>query len=108
MTITGKQLINGAWVAGEAGTYQAIDPATGSVLFPSLSKASAVQVQQAVAAAAASSQFRRTSLAKRAGFLRSCAAELIALGDILVERAMAETGLTRPRIEGERGRTVAS
>ena len=106
MTITGKQLINGAWVAGEAGTYQAIDPATGSVLFPSLSKASAVQVQQAVAAAtAASSQFRRTSLAKRAGFLRSCAAEINALGDILVDRAMAETGLPRPRIEGERGRT---
>ncbi len=106
MTITGKQLINGTWVAGEAGTYQAIDPATGSILSPSLSKASAAQVQQAVAAAeAASSAFRRSALDKRAGFLQACAAEIMALGDILVDRAMAETGLPRPRIEGERGRT---
>ncbi|MGK2907896.1 MAG: aldehyde dehydrogenase (NADP(+)) [Desulfuromonadales bacterium] len=106
MTITGKQLINGEWVDGQAGTYQAIDPATGSALSPLLSKASAGQVTQAVAAAErASSVFRRTTLAKRASFLQACAKEIMALGDALVERAMAETGLPRARIEGERGRT---
>ena len=106
MTITGMQLVNGAWVDGQAGTYQAIDPATGATLAPLLSKASAEQVKQAVAAAeAAGSEFRRSSLEKRAGFLRACAAEIMALGDALIERAMAESGLPRPRIEGERGRT---
>lgn len=106
MTISGKQFINGEWVDGQAGTYQAIDPSTGAALAPLLSKASADQVQQAVAAAqAASSLFRRSSLQQRASFLRACGEEIMALGDSLVERAMAETGLPRARIEGERGRT---
>ena len=106
MTISGKQLIDGGWVEGQAGTYQAVDPSTGEMLGPVLSKASAEQVARAVAAAeAASVEFRRSSLEKRAGFLRACADEIMALGDALVERAMAETGLPRARIEGERGRT---
>ena len=106
MTISGKQLINGEWVEGLAGNYQAIDPSTGEALAPALSKASTEQVSSAVAAAeAASSEFRRTSLEHRASFLRACAEEILALGDVLVERAMAETGLPRARIEGERGRT---
>ncbi len=106
MTITGKQLIDGDWVEGQAGNYQAVDPSTGEMLSPALSKASAEQVTRAVAAAeAASGEFRRSSLEKRAGFLRACADEIMALGDALVERAMAETGLPRARIEGERGRT---
>ena len=106
MTISGKQLINGEWVDGEAGNYQAVDPSTGEVLAPVLTMASAEQVTAAVAAAeAASNEFRRSSLEKRADFLRACAEEIVALGDALVDRAMAETGLPRGRIEGERGRT---
>lgn len=106
MTVSGKQLINGEWVEGRAGTYQALDPSTGKKLAPTLSMASAEQVTCAVAAAeAASSEFRRSSLEKRAGLLRACAEEIMALGDNLVKRAMAETGLPRVRIEGERGRT---
>jgi NADP-dependent aldehyde dehydrogenase len=106
MTITGKLLINGEWVDGQAGSYRAVDPATGQELPPALSKASAEQVKQAVAAAqAASSAFRRMPVQRRAGFLRACAEEIMALGESLVERAMAETGLPKARIEGERGRT---
>jgi alpha-ketoglutaric semialdehyde dehydrogenase len=106
MTISGKQLINGEWVDGQAGSYQAVNPSTGEKLLPVLSKATIGQVKQAAAAAAAaSSEFRRSSLEKRAAFLQACAAEIMALGDALVERAMAETGLPKARIEGERGRT---
>lgn len=106
MSITGKVLINGEWVEGQSGTYQAVDPATGQTMEPVLTKASSEQVAQAVAAAdACASEFRRTSLAKRAEFLRACAEEIMALGDSLVQRAMAETGLPQARIEGERGRT---
>ena len=106
MSITGKLLINGEWVAGQSGHYQAVDPATGKNLEPVLSKASAAQVKAAVVAAdACASEFRLCSLAKRAAFLRGCAEEIMALGDELVQRAMAETGLPQARIEGERGRT---
>ncbi|WP_020675058.1 aldehyde dehydrogenase (NADP(+)) [Geopsychrobacter electrodiphilus] len=106
MTIAGKQLINGEWVDGRGGTYQAIDPSTGAKLDPVLTMASAEQVTCAVVAAQeASSAFRHASLDKRASFLRACADEIMALGDTLVLRAMAESGLPRVRIEGERGRT---
>lgn len=108
MSVTGKLLINGEWVPGQAGSYQAVDPATGQGLQPSMSKASSDQVRMAVeAAAAASSEFRGMSLQKRADFLNACAEEIMALGDVLVERTMAETGLPRVRIEGERGRTCS-
>ena len=106
MAITGKLLINGEWIEGQAGTYRAVNPATGQELAPALSKATTAQVRTAVeAAAGASAEFRRMPLQKRADFLRACADEIMALGDVLVERAMAETGLPRMRIEGERGRT---
>lgn len=106
MTISGKQLINGEWVAGLSGTYQAVDPSTAEKLDPVMTKASAEQVASAVAAAeAASHEFRYSSLEKRAAFLRACAEEIMALGETLVLRAMAETGLPKGRIEGERGRT---
>lgn len=106
MSITGKVLINGEWIEGQSGTYQAVNPATGQVMEPVLSKASSEQVTQAVAAAdGCASAFRRCTLAKRAEFLRACADEIMALGDDLVQRAMAETGLPQGRIEGERGRT---
>lgn len=106
MTISGKILVNGEWVKGQAGSYQAVNPATGESLLPALSKASAAQVEEAVRAAeVAAGELRRTTMVKRAKFLRACADEIEALGDSLVERAMAETGLPRTRIEGERGRT---
>jgi NADP-dependent aldehyde dehydrogenase len=106
MTISGKILLNGKWVEGQAGNYQAVNPATGESLLPVLSKASAAQVEEAVSAAeVAAGELRRTTMTKRATFLRACATEIEALGDSLVERAMAETGLPRARIEGERART---
>ena len=42
----------------------------------------------------------------RAKFLRKIADNILALGDPLIERAMAESGLPKGRIEGERGRTI--
>ncbi|MWM14975.1 aldehyde dehydrogenase family protein, partial [Escherichia coli] len=37
--------------------------------------------------------------------LEAIASQIEALGDALIERAMAESALPRPRLEGERGRT---
>ena len=50
--------------------------------------------------------YRKQPLEQRAAFLETIANEILALGDELVNRAMAETGLPQMRIEGERGRTV--
>ena len=50
--------------------------------------------------------YRATSREDRAAFLERCAAEIMALGDTLIETVMRESGLPRARLEGERGRTV--
>ncbi|WP_419571899.1 aldehyde dehydrogenase (NADP(+)) [Rheinheimera sp.] len=106
MAISGKQLINGLWVQGEAGQYQAINPATAAAIEPVMSYASKVQVTAAVAAAeAAAPIFAATSLTERAAFLNSCADEIMALGDELLDRLSQETGYPKARAEGERART---
>ncbi len=43
---------------------------------------------------------------QRATFLRKITEELSSLGDVLIETAMAESNLPKPRLEGERGRTI--
>lgn len=43
---------------------------------------------------------------RRALFLEASATRIEALADALVERAMAESGLPRARLTGERGRTT--
>ena len=55
---------------------------------------------------AAFDAYRETSLEARAAFLEAIAQEIMNIGDALIERAMAESGLPRARLEGERGRTV--
>ena len=51
--------------------------------------------------------FRETGLEVRAKLLEGVAEQILALGDSLIDRACAETGLPKGRIEGERGRTVS-
>ncbi|HZV18739.1 MAG TPA: aldehyde dehydrogenase (NADP(+)) [Sphingobium sp.] len=58
------------------------------------------------AADTAFDSYRATSRQDRATFLERCGDEIMALGDVLIETAMRESGLPRPRLEGERGRTV--
>ncbi|MDN0076660.1 aldehyde dehydrogenase (NADP(+)) [Crenobacter sp. SG2303] len=106
MTLTGKMLIGGEAIAGSRETIRAIDPATNKPLEPGYPGGSGEHVDQACALAwAAFDQYRETSLAIRAEFLETIANEIESLGDELVERAVAETGLPRARIQGERGRT---
>src|SRR6476646_11944830 len=45
-------------------------------------------------------------LEERARFVELIASNILEIGDELLERAVAETGLPRTRIEGERARTV--
>ncbi|MFK8161389.1 MAG: aldehyde dehydrogenase (NADP(+)) [Lewinella sp.] len=64
------------------------------------------EVDQAAAAAhSAWLTFRQASGLEKAAFLRTIASEIEALGEVLVDRAVAESGLPAGRITGERGRT---
>ncbi|MGE7956668.1 aldehyde dehydrogenase (NADP(+)) [Pseudomonas sp. NPDC089530] len=107
MPVTGQLLIGQTPVRGAHGAVQALAAATGEVLAPSFGGAGPQDLECACALAdAAFDRYRETSLEQRAAFLESIAGNILALGDELIERCMAETGLPRARLEGERGRTV--
>jgi len=100
-------LIGGEAVAGTAGSWQAADPATGAVLAPPFGGATPQMLDRACELAAlAFDAYRETTFERRASFLEGIAACIWDLGDELIARGMAETGLPRPRLEGERLRTV--
>src|SRR5437868_400565 len=106
-TIQGLALIGGEAVRGNGAAFQAVDPSKNAPLGPDFHAVDAAQVEQACAlAGAAFDTFRATSDHERADFLDLIAAQILALGDDLIVRAMAESGLPRARLEGERGRTM--
>lgn len=106
MKLTGNLLIGSRQVAGNSGTLYAINPATGEQLEPAYCLGNAADVEQVcILAEQAFDIYRATSPAVRANFLETIARNIEAIGDVLIERAMAETGLPRARLEGERGRT---
>jgi alpha-ketoglutaric semialdehyde dehydrogenase len=107
MTITGNMLIGSGNVRGEAAAFRGLNPASADLLDPEFSGAGEAEVRQAcLLAEAAFDSFRDTEPALRAAFLEQIAENLLALGSELIERAVAESGLTAARLEGERGRTV--
>lgn len=105
--LQGLALIGGQPVRGNGAAFQAFDPARNEALGPDFNAVDAAQVNAACAlAGAAFDAYRATGDHERADFLDQIAAQILALGDDLILRAMAETGLPRARLEGERGRTV--
>ena len=104
--LTGKILVAGEWRDGDH-TFSAIDAASGEALQPNFVEASVDDVNAACEAAAeAQKVFGSLPLSKRAAFMRLAADKIDALGDMLTQRAMAESGLPEARLAGERGRTV--
>lgn len=107
MTITGEAIIGGIHERGAAGSFKAWDPTRREHLEPSFHMVDASQIDRACTLAGeAFDSFRAASDETRARFLDTVAEQILALGDELIERAMAESGLPRARLEGERGRTV--
>jgi len=87
--------------------FHAVEAATGTSLPQKFAEASTDDVVAAcVLAEAAAAQFGALAPAERATFIEAVATAIEAIGDILISTAMAETGLPRPRLEGERGRTT--
>jgi NADP-dependent aldehyde dehydrogenase len=105
MELTGDLLIGGARRRGSEPGFQAVEATTGETMGPLFSGAGAAEVNEACRlAAAAFASYRETSAEVRAGFLEAIAGNIEGIGDALIERCMRETGLPRPRIEGERAR----
>jgi len=105
--ITGDILIGAQRIAGKERSFRAVNPASGEPLEPAFAFAGAAEVARASALAwDAFDRFRQTGPEERAQFLETIGFNILALGDALIERACAETGLPRARIEGERARTI--
>jgi|TARA_B110000240_G_scaffold185645_1_gene221433 NADP-dependent aldehyde dehydrogenase len=107
MKITGDMIIGSKAIKGHGNSIHAINPKTGEQLNPAFGSGGQSEVDQACALAwSAFDIYRAIGLEARATFLETIADQIMGLGEILVERAIAESGLPRMRIEGERGRTV--
>jgi len=107
MTLSSDNLIGGARVTGAGTPWHAVAATSGAAIEPAFVSATAEQAKRACQLAEeAFDAYRETALTARAEFLEAIARNILDLGDDLVTRCMEETGLPRPRIEGERGRTV--
>ena len=106
MNLSGTHII-GFEKIKNSSTFTVTNPATGAVLEGEFSNGGAEEVERAAQLAERDFDvLRNMPLNKRAGFLETIADEILALGDALLERTMAETGLPQARLQGERGRTT--
>ncbi len=88
-------------------TYYGIEAATGAALEGEFEITQPSMVGEVMERAQeAFNAYQSISADKKGDFLIAIAEEIEAMGDILVHRAMAESGLPEGRIIGERGRTM--
>ncbi len=107
MNLHGKQLIGVSTSAAGERIFRGFNPITGKALDPTFTEATPEEVDSAAhLAAEAASQLQKRGAEQRTGFLEAVADQILALGDELIERGMAETALPKARLTGERGRTM--
>jgi 2,5-dioxopentanoate dehydrogenase len=105
--LRGRSIIAGEPVAGSGRTVTGVSPATNQPLEPEYTLLDESQLRAATAAAAeAFPSFSTLEPEAHAAFLERIADNIEAIGDELIERAAAETGLTEARLTGERARTT--
>ena len=105
--LTGQSILAGVRTAGNGREVHGYNPATNQPLEPAYSLIDEAQLKIATAAAAeAFTSFRALEPAKHADFLDAIAANIEAVREELVARAMAETGLPEARLNGETARTA--
>ncbi len=108
MPLHGQHLIASRPTAAAASSFHGINAANQAVLDPGFSEATSSEIDAAVQAAfSAFAEFRQSTGEQRAALLEAIATEIEALGDELLQRAHAETGLPLARLTGERARTCA-
>jgi len=107
MQLTGRNIIGFETFSEGTVAIQSINPATGEALAPLFFKATLDELEYAAEKAEKAFQiYRKKSGFEKANFLEKIAEEIEALGDVLLERYMLESGLPQGRAVGERGRTV--
>ena len=105
--LTGQMLIAGSPVRGSGTPIHGFNPSTGQQLEPAYHYGDQSHVDAACAAAAAAfAVYRSTTSEQRARFLEAIAANIEAIRDDIIARAVAESGLPEARITGEVGRTT--
>jgi alpha-ketoglutaric semialdehyde dehydrogenase len=108
MELHGKSIIGNEPNGSDLGpTFRAFNPANSQELDPLFHEATDADIERAFALAdVASSELRQRSPEDIARFLENIGEQIIAVGEQLLERASAETGLPPKRLVSERGRTV--
>jgi len=107
LRLHGENLVGRALSREGESVFRAVNPATLEDLEPDFHEATPDEIDSALTLAAdAFRAHRKLPPDRRAGLLEAIAQEIESLGDELVARACAETGLPEARIKGERQRTV--
>ena len=107
MNLTGKQIIGFSTKTEGHRTFQGINAASAEPLPQVFTEATVGEADEALTkASAAFKKYRKLSDTQRAAFLNAIAEEILAIGDLLIQTACAESGLPEARITGERGRTI--
>ncbi len=107
MELTGLNFIGNERSGKGKVTFQAVNPKNGAKMSPEFYQATQQEISDAILKAEiAFCEYSRKSGLERALFLETIADEILELGDGLIQRCCEETGLTKERLIGERGRTV--
>ena len=102
-----RNIIGYNYAKGDNITFRAVDPALGISLPGDFYIATLANVEEAMDLAwKAFNTYQHIGKNKKATFLRTIAEELKAISPELIERAMSESGLPAPRLQGELGRTT--
>src|ERR1700744_4819779 len=101
-----KNLIGYQYIEGKK-TFKAIDPSSNKEMDGEFHVATLIDADAALTVAEkAFAVYRNTDKKTKATFLRNIAEEINNIGEELINRAMAESGLPQARLQGERGRTT--
>ena len=107
MELHGSNIIGWGTSSEGSNTFLAFDPTAGIQLQPPFHEATPAEVEKAMELAAeAAPILAKLTAEQTADFLLSVKEEIAALGDELVQKASAESGLDTARISGERMRTL--
>jgi NADP-dependent aldehyde dehydrogenase len=107
MPLHGQNIVGNEISCCGGTPFQGVNPATGAELDVEFFDADGTEIDRAMTLAdRAFDTYRALPTKARASFLDRIGAQIDAIGDALIERAVAETGLGADRLKGERARTV--
>ncbi len=107
LKLNGKNILGYKYSALSKELMEAKSPGTQERLDGQFAVATSEELDEAMnLATTAFETYKHSSGQQRADFLNAIADEILKLGNVLIQRAMKESGLPEGRITGERGRTV--